>query len=80
MLKGRVAGMGWRRDMATQVLEVWVTISKKIPQEQKEKANKSHLYAQRHVQLGHERSKKELVLSWVKWLRIQSKETISCCV
>lgn len=67
MLKG-VAGVGRGKDMATQVLEVWVTISKKIPQEQKEKAIKRHLYSKRYVQLGHERSKKKLVLSWVKQL------------
>lgn len=57
MLKGGVAGVGRRKDMATEVLEVWETISKKIPQEQKEKAIKSHLYSRRRVQCGHERSK-----------------------
>lgn len=75
MLKGRVAGMEKNKYMATQVLKVWVTISKKIWWEQKEKGIKNNFYSKRHVQLACETSKKELVLSWV-W--ILSKETVSC--
>jgi len=54
--------------MATQIFEVWVTVSKKIRQGQNEKTIKSHLYSKSHVQLGQERSKKEVVVSGVKWL------------
>jgi len=68
MLKGGVAGVGRRKDMATQIFEVWVTVSKKIRQGQNEKTIKSHLYSKSHVQLGQERSKKEVVVSGVKWL------------
>lgn len=75
MLTGRVSGMEKRKDMATQVLEVWVTVSEKIPWEQREKGIKNNFYSKWHVQLACQRSKKELVLSWI-W--ILSKETVSC--
>lgn len=65
MLKGKAAVMERRKYRATEVLEVWVTVSEKIRWEQREKGIKNNYYSKRHIQLACERSKKERVLSWV---------------
>lgn len=48
LLKGRIAGVWRKRDMATYVLEVWVTISKKIHRIRKRRPLKA-IYTQKDM-------------------------------